>query len=79
VDRHPLDIEPLSGRIGPQPRCERRAVCPAELAACLVVLFLVVALAGPTRVAAGAGGMVGVLAEMVGAVFDAGGFLRPSW
>ena len=79
MDRHPLDIERLSGRIDPQPRCERRAICPAEIAVCLLAVFLVVALAGPTWTTAGAGGIAGGLVEMVSAVFDAGGFLRPSW
>ena len=79
VDRHPLDIERLSGRFEAERRCGRRAICPAEIAACLVVVFLVVALAGPTRVAAGAGGIAGGLAEMVSAVFDAGGVQRPGW
>jgi hypothetical protein len=69
----------MSGRIVPDPRCGSRPVCPAELAVCLVVIVLVVVLAGPGRVATGAGGMIAAFAEMVGAIFDAGGFLRPSW
>ena len=79
MDRHPLDIERLRGRIGPAPRCERRAICPAEVAVCLLAVFLVVAVAGPTGMTAAAGGIAGGLVEMVSAVFDAGGFLRPSW
>jgi hypothetical protein len=72
VDRHPLDLQPIS-------RCERRAVCPTEAALCLVVIVLVVAVTGPSQVAAGAGGFVGGLIDAVRNVFDAGGFLRPSW
>ena len=69
----------MSGQIEPKSRCERRALCPADIAFCLVVVLLVVTLAGPTQVAAGAGGIAGGLADMVSAVFDAGVFLRPSW
>ena len=79
MERHPLDIEPLGSRLTPQARCGRRPVCQFEIAVSLVIVFLAIALAGPDRVAAGAGGVVGGLADMVRAIFDVGGFLRPSW
>ena len=79
MDRHPLNIEPFGLHNPGGARCQRRAVCPSEIAACLVVITLVLLLAGPTGVAAGAGSVAGGVAETIGAVFDAGGFLRPSW
>ena len=72
MDRRPLDLEPVS-------RCERRAVCPVEATVCLLAIVLVVAVTGPSQVAAGAGGIVSGLLEAVRNVFDVGGFLRPSW
>jgi hypothetical protein len=60
-------------------RCQRRPICPTEAVLCLVVIVLVVVVTGPAQVAAGAAGFVGGLLDAVLNVFDAGGFLRPSW
>ena len=78
---HRLELEPLSlaTESAARGRRETAGLCPGELALYLVVIFLVVAVAGPDRVAALAGAVGGGVAEVVQGTFEAGGFLRPSW
>jgi hypothetical protein len=79
MDRHCLDLDRLSFSSKPATGDRTSTICPVELTFYLLVIFLVVAVAGPDRVAAAAGAVAGGVGEVVRATFEHGSFLRPSW